>query len=136
MEITASAIVSNPMLRELAERAKSGRSKIFIARADECEVGILCYDDWSDQSIGFIYEVFVLPEYRGQGVGRSLLSYSEELAKNLRCASIRLTPHAFDRTVDFSWLVSWYTKQGYAPMPNEPEKMEKALDGTSAQQFL
>ncbi|WP_386084120.1 GNAT family N-acetyltransferase [Vreelandella sp. F11] len=118
------------MLRDLAGRASNGRSKSYIAKIYECEVGFLCYDDWSDQGNGFIYEIFVLPEYRGQGVGHSLLLYSEELAKSLRCASIRLEPHAFDRTVDSNWLVSWYLRQGYSPMPNDSKKMEKVLVST------
>ncbi len=68
---------------------------MFVARFDECEVGFLCYDDWGDQSIGFIYEIFVLPEHRGQGIGRSLLLYAEKLAGSLRCATIRLEPPCF-----------------------------------------
>lgn len=125
LEVTTPATISNPTLRELAERAKNGRSRTFIAKNDECEVGFLCYDDWSDQSNGFIYEVIVLPEHRRQGIGSSLLSFSETLARSLRCTSIRLEPNTFDRTVDLSWLVSWYMKQGYAPMLNDPKKLEK-----------
>lgn len=131
-EITTSSSVSNRTLRDLAERAKGGRSKMFVARFDECEVGFLCYDDWSDQSIGFIYEIFVLPAHRGQRIGRSLLSYAEKLAGSLSCATIRLEPRAFDRTVDSSWLRSWYAKHGYVPTPDDPTKMEKAIAGTLA----
>lgn len=105
---------------------------MFVARLDECEVGFLCYDDWSDQSIGFIYVVFVLPEHRGQGIGRSLLSYAEKLAVSLRCAKIRLEPHAFDRTVVSSFLHSWYAKHGYVPTPDDPTKVEKIIVGTLA----
>lgn len=100
---------------------------MYIARLDEYEAGFLCYDDWSDQSNGFIYEIFVLPEYRNHGIGRSLLSHSEQLAKSLHCKSIRLEPHAFDHTIDLSCLISWYTRNGYATMPDDTTKMEKLL---------
>ena len=120
-------LISHSMIRERAERSQNGRSRNFIAKIDECEVGFLCYDDWSDKKNGFIYEILVLPEYRGQGAGRSLLAYSEALAKSLCCTSIRLEPHPFDRTIDSSWLVSWYIRQGYASMPNDPRMMEKIL---------
>lgn len=122
-----SNLISSSILRKLAGRAKNGRSRNYIAKIDECEAGFLCYDDWSDQRSGFIYEIFVFPEYRGQGVGQSLVLYSEELAKSLSCKLIRLEPRAFDYTVNFNWLVSWCQRQGYSPMPNDPNKMEKVL---------
>lgn len=125
-----SNLISSPILCRLSEYAKNGRSRNYIAKIDECEVGFLCYDDWSDQGSGFIYEMFVLPEYRGEGVGQSLVLYSEELAKSLSCNFIRLEPRAFDYTVNLSWLVSWYQRRGYSPMPNDPNKMEKVLVAT------
>jgi GNAT superfamily N-acetyltransferase len=127
IEITISTFVTNSMLRGLAEGAKNGRSRMFIAKISECDVGFLCYDNWSDKSLGFIYELFVLPEYRGRGIGSKLLSYSEELAKSLHCESIRLEPRPFDRTIDSSWLISWYIGKGYMSIPNDPAKMEKLL---------
>ena len=130
IEINIATPIFNSMLLDLAVRAKSERSRIYIAKIDECEVGFLCYDDWSDRLNGFIHEILVLQAYRGQGVGRGLLSYSEELAKSLHCTSIRLEPRAFDHTVDLDWLVSWYLRQGYTPVPDDPKKMEKILIDT------
>ncbi|ELC7281780.1 GNAT family N-acetyltransferase [Aeromonas veronii] len=121
--------VENLYLRERAERARSGRSREFVAKIDGCEAGLLSYEDWSDQSLGFIYEIFVLPEYRGQGLGRGLLSYAEELAKGLHCTSIRLEPYAFDHTLDSEWLVSWYARHGYMQKTDDLAKMEKSLVG-------
>lgn len=136
IEIHTSDLISNETLRELAERAKTVRSRRYIAKVYECEIGFLCYDDWSDQSSGFIYKIFVLPDYRGQGIGRNLLLHSETLAKSLHCTSIKLEPHAFDRTVNLSWLISWYRKQGYKPMPDDPKKMEKFLAHSSLNPLL
>ena len=123
--------VENLFLRERAERARCGRSREFVAKVDGCEAGILSYEDWSDQSLGFIYEIFVLPEYRGQGLGRGLLSYAEELAKGLHCTRIRLEPYAFDRTLDSEWLVSWYARHGYMQKTDDLAKMEKSLSERS-----
>ncbi|WP_271103857.1 GNAT family N-acetyltransferase [Pseudomonas tohonis] len=127
IEIKNSDSISNFKLRELAERAKNGRSLLYIAKTGTLEVGFLCYDDWSDQGSGFIYEIFVLPEFRNQGVGLALLQYSENLAHRLKCTSVRLEPHAFDGTIDLNWLISWYKKQGYTPMRNDHNKLEKIL---------
>jgi GNAT superfamily N-acetyltransferase len=122
--------VINSRIRDLAEQAKSGRSQEFVAEIDGSEAGFLSYEDWSDQSLGFIYEIFVLPEFRGQGIGRDLLSYSEELAKSLRCTSIWLEPYAFDHEVDPECLISWYSRKGYVPKTGDPKKMEKSLVAT------
>lgn len=132
VRIDTSGCVANPRLRDLAERAENGRSQEFVAEIDGSEVGFLSYEDWSDQSLGFIYEIFVLPEFRGQGIGRDLLSYSEALAKSLRCTSIRLEPYAFDREVGSEWLISWYARKGYVPKTDDPRMMEKGLFSTQA----
>lgn len=124
--------VENPILRQLAEKAKSGRSQEFLVKIDECEAGFLSYEDWSDHAFGFIYEIFILPEHRGQGIGRDLLSYSEDLAKCLRCTLIQLEPHAFDHTVDSDWLISWYARTGYVPKADGSTRMEKILVVTQA----
>lgn len=131
-EIPISASVSHPILRDLAERAKSGRSINFIAKVEEDEVGFLCYEDWTDQSNGFIYEIYVLPAYRQIGIGNRLLSYAEGLARSLGCTSIRLEPHAFDRTVTLDLLRSWYANKGYVRMAGEANKLEKALSNLPA----
>ncbi|MGL6006091.1 GNAT family N-acetyltransferase [Aeromonas sobria] len=122
--------VENLSLRKRAENARCGRSKEFVAIIDGREAGLLSYEDWSEQSLGFIYEIFVLPEYRTQGVGRGLLSYAEELAKELHCTSIQLKPYPLDRTLVSEWLVSWYARHGYVQKADDLEKMEKSLVGT------
>lgn len=132
IEVQTSALVSNRTLRDLAERAEGGRSRRFIAKFKEHEVGFLCYDDWADQSNGFVYEIYVLPAYRQIGIGNSLLSYAEDLARSLGCTSIRLEPHAFDRTVTLDLLLSWYANKGYVPMTGDATKLEKALSNLPA----
>jgi len=127
IEIATPDSVSNLVLRDLAERANGGRSRRFIAKFEEREVGFLCYDDWTDQSNGFIYEIYVLPAYRAKGIGNSLLSFAEDLARSLGCTSIRLAPHAFDGTVSPDMLLSWYGDKGYVPMSGDASKLEKAL---------
>lgn len=122
--------IDNLSLRDRAERARCGRSKEFVAIIDGREAALLSYEDWNDQSLGFIYEICVLPEYRAQDIGRGLLSYAEELAKELHCTSIRLQPYAFDRTLDSKWLVSWYARHGYVQKADDLAKMEKSLVGT------
>lgn len=126
-EIIDLSNISSPILSELADRSNTARSRKYIANLNKCEVGFLCYDDWSEQSLGFIYEIFILPKYRAQGIGDRLMIFAEELAKNLNCTSIRLEPHAFDHSIDPRWLNLWYLKKGYFYMPGDPKIMEKQL---------
>lgn len=124
--------LKNETLRERAMRAKSGRSTEFIAVSHDSEIALLSYEDWSHQSLGFIYEIFVLPIYRNSGVGALLLSYAEDLATQLGCSKIRLKPYPLDSDISVERLVSWYTKNGYVRDAHEIEIMEKSLARASA----
>jgi GNAT superfamily N-acetyltransferase len=119
--------VTNSILCELTKRAKSGRSQEFLVFADDCEAGLLSFEDWSDQSLGFVYLVFVLPEHRCLGIGEKMIFYAEELARSLGCSRICLEPYSFDRTIESAWLVSWYKRQGYVFTTNDPSRMEKII---------
>lgn len=126
-EIEDSEVIENLTLRDLAEKAKSVRSREFIAELYGREAGFLCYEDWSDSSIGFIYKLFVLPEWRDLGIGAYLLSYSEKLATSLGCNLMQLEPYAFDKTVTLEWLISWYSQKGFLEKPGDSSKMQKTL---------
>ncbi len=119
--------LKNEVLRERAKRAHGGRSQEFVVVIDREEAGLLSFEDWSDQSLGFIYEIFVLPKFRQQGIGASLLLYAEDHALQLRCTSVRLKPYALDQETDQDRLVTWYARKGYIQKSDKPEVMEKDL---------
>lgn len=113
------------VLRERAIRANSGRSKEFVALINGEEAGFLSYEDWQDQLQGFIYEVFVLPEFRKQGIATLLIQHAEDHAIHLNCKSIRLKPRALGQEPDTSQLIMWYQSVGYFQSRDEPEVWEK-----------
>lgn len=119
--------LENSILCERTQKAHGARSQEFVVLVNGEEAGLLSYEDWSDQSIGFIYEIFVLPEFRQQGIGALLLSYAENQARRLRCTYIRLKPCPLDQKTDRERLVAWYIRNGYFPQPDGPEIMEKNL---------
>ncbi|WP_282354623.1 GNAT family N-acetyltransferase [Pseudomonas sp. PS01303] len=127
LKIDSIGALKSPVLCERAERAHGGRSQEFVMVVNMHEAGLLSYDDWSHQAVGFISEIFVLPEFRQQGIGALLLSYAENHALQLRCTHIRLKPYPLDQETDSERLVAWYTKNDYFQKPDEPEIMEKAL---------
>lgn len=124
--------LKNPILSERAKRAHGGRSQEFVAVVNGEEAGLLSYEDWSHQSVGFIYEIFVLPKFRQQGIGELLLSYAESQALRLHCTYIRLKPYPLDKETERERLVAWYTKNSYFQKPAEPDIMEKDLTTKSA----
>ena len=114
-------------LRDRAERWHCPRSKEFVAHQDGVETGLLSYEEWSNDKPGFICEIFVLPSFRQQGIGGSLLSHAESYALQLGCKSVRLKPYSLDQAFDQSRLIAWYAKEGYRQIPGDPEHMVKVL---------
>lgn len=106
-------------------RAHSGRSKEFVARVDGEKVGYLSYEDWQDRSQVFIYEVFILPAFRRQGIAALLLRHAEGIAIQLHCKSVRLKPYALDQEPDTSRLITWYLSVCYSSTSDQPEVLEK-----------
>lgn len=127
IQIHTSGDVKDGTLRERAERAKGGRSLEFIVIHKDQEVALLSYEDWSEQSVGFVYEIFVLPPFRKNGLGSFLLLYAENLALKLGCTRIFLKPHALDEHTDQQRLVMWYANNGYRRDAAKTEMMEKIL---------
>ncbi|WP_374562511.1 GNAT family N-acetyltransferase [Ideonella sp.] len=114
-------------LRGRAERAHCGWSIEFLASVQGEEAGLLSYEDRSDHESAFIYEIFVLPSLRGQGIGGALLSHAERHAVQLGYQVVRLKPYALDQETDQCRLIAWYTKLGYRQTASDPEHMEKRL---------
>ena len=127
IEIEIASQVSNELLRERVERAQNGRSMEFILLVDGSESAFISFEDWSDRSLGFIYEMYVLPVFRRQGLGSAMLSYCEKLALKLGCTHVQLEANAFDRTISKEQLLGWYSRKGYLSKPDEPNKLEKTF---------
>lgn len=119
--------INDKILYYRANRAHGGRSQTFIVMMEEEEAGFLSYEDWSEEYIGFIYEIYVLPQFRNRGVGKLLLSYAEGKASELNCRYIRLKPYPLDERTDKDSLIAWYEKEGYFLKGEELEIMEKDL---------
>lgn len=115
------------LLRERAGRAKVANTRQFVAYQDRMEAGYLSFDDRSEIKTGVLYEIFVLPEFRQQGVGSQLILFAENLARSIGCQRIRLSLKAFDQSVSQNWLKSWYEKRGYCIAHDSSQEFEKYL---------
>src|SRR6185369_7019066 len=99
------------------------------------ELAFVSLDFRTDLRLVVIYELFVLTELRGKGLGTAILKAAENLA----------TEHGFMRTVVVpepiglrrdtsareearSRLIRWYERNGYRPRPNTNNtEWEKSL---------
>lgn len=120
------------MLRDRICRGHGGRSIEFLAMEGSDEAGFLSYEDRSDERLGFIYEIFVLPPFRNRGVGTYLLQQAEKYAIELNCNVARLKPFALDNDTDQIQLMAWYKSMGYFPIENDPEHLQKPLGASGA----
>jgi GNAT superfamily N-acetyltransferase len=127
IEVANPSKLATTVLRERAAQAKQPHSRQFVALENGTEAGYLSLDHRSDISTGIIYDLLVLPENRLRGVGARLLAFGEEIVASLGCYRIRLHPNAFDRSVDQSWLESWYSRRGYVWASDGTREMEKML---------
>ena len=119
--------IQDPLLRYRAQRGHGGRSLEFVAVDQGVEMGMLSYEDRSDTALAFVYEIFVLPQFRKRGVAAMLLSYAEAFAVRQQCQVVRLEPRPLDEAPDLSQLESWYMRAGYLRSAEYPELMEKPL---------
>jgi GNAT superfamily N-acetyltransferase len=72
--------VQEQSIRERALKTKKPSSRQFVASLEGVEAGYLSFDDRSDIEVGVLYEIFVLPSFRHQGIGTELVAVAEALA--------------------------------------------------------
>ena len=125
--------LKNQLLRERAQHAKVERSRQFVAHENENELAYLSFDNRSDIDTGVLYEIFVLPQYRNHGLGTALVSFAEGIARTIGSVRMRVSPRAFDASVNQDWLETWYLKQGYSIANDGSSEFEKSLDSAKAQ---
>lgn len=119
--------LKNYQLRERAKRAHGGRSREFVALKGSEEAGFLSYEDWPEKEQGFIYEIYVLENFRQQGIGQRLLEQVETHARTQGRKEVRLKPHALDVVPSTDALILWYSEAGYGRSPDEKGILVKQL---------
>ncbi|EPM82284.1 GNAT family N-acetyltransferase [Pseudomonas syringae] len=125
--ISASEDLRDFCLRERYRLGYSPRTKTFAVLREGVEIGLLIYEDWGPPQ-GYIYEVFVLPEFRGKGVGAWMLAQAERIARELGCTSVKLEPRSLDRLQHTNdALISWYERKGYVQCDQDGSKWVKSL---------
>jgi len=78
----------------------------FVALVDERVVGCALFHPRGDE--GRLFQMAVLEEYRGRGIGKALVAFLEETARERNLETVFL--HARD------YAVSFYSQCGYLPV--------------------
>jgi GNAT superfamily N-acetyltransferase len=132
VEISDLIDVKNERLLERVMQGRSPKTRQFIALRDGAEAGLLIYEDWGRPE-SFIYEIFVLLDFRKDGIGTWLLLYAEQLAARLGRTCVRLTPRSLAQEgPNDEDLRSWYERKGYVRSALVKGTLEKRLSVASA----
>lgn len=108
--------INSPVLRDRARTGgKTMSTKFFVAKLRQSEVAFLSVDFLTPPQPFSIYEIFVLTDHRGLGLGTTLLRKAEDMALNAGNTKVQLKPKPLDTKTDLGKLLSWYEKHGYQP---------------------
>lgn len=119
--------IINVALQERYCKGSSPKTHDFIALSDDAEAGLLIYEDWGTPE-GFIFEIFVVSDFRKRGIGNWILSQAEVIAAELGNTKIRLDARTLDPDhMSHNDLAAWYQSKGYVSINSEIGTMEKVL---------
>lgn len=131
IEIENAIDFASNILSDRVIRGKTNKTREFKISQDGLVVGLLIYEG-EGELYDFIYEIFVLPEFRRSGVGTWILLYAEQIAGRLGRSGVRLTARSlFQDKLNDDELALWYEKRGYMRSPTEKDMLEKRFSTAS-----
>lgn len=126
-KISSQLEINSTALQERYYKGSSPKTHDFIAMSSDAEAGLLIYEDWGTPE-GFIYEIFVVSDFRKRGIGNWILSQAEIIAAELGKTKIRLDARTLDPDhMSNNDLATWYQSKGYVWINSKVGMLEKAL---------
>jgi|GEM_PF-3837400 len=102
-------------------------SKCYCIEVEELEVGVLVLDRLPDGNNLVIYELFILDQFRRQGIGSSILCEVEFIARREGFLRIALCSIPLDNDISKNDLLKFYENHGYKQVRNVPNDLYKTL---------
>jgi GNAT superfamily N-acetyltransferase len=91
-EVMADQVQATPQILEKNLFGPHPRAEVIFATENEREIGFVLFFHNFSTFLGkpgiYIEDLFVLPEYRGKGVGKALIGYIAKLAVERDCGRI------------------------------------------------
>ena len=112
----------------MSQSRKARHTHHYVVMEDRSEVAFLALDQIPGVDYLVLYEIFVRPNCRGNGLGSRLLGEVEGLAKALGYERITLSPWPLEHGYPEEKLIAWYKRHGYAERPDCPTELEKSID--------
>lgn len=130
VQIEENYAVNHSFLRERIAHGKRPGTREFVALSEGVEAGLLIFEHFPSSSLGFVYEIYVLEEFRGLGIDNLLLSQAETAALKSACKVHHLTARSLDQEfIKDEDLKSWYGRKGFIRSPSNSGEMLKSLTG-------
>lgn len=128
VDIVETNVINHPFLCERVREGKRSGTREFVALIEGVEAGLLIFEHFPRDSWGLIYEIYVLNEFRGLGIGNLILSHAENVARDSACKTLRLTARSLDQQfIKDDTLMSWYGRKGFIRDTSESSGMLKHL---------
>ncbi|XP_061155279.1 thialysine N-epsilon-acetyltransferase-like isoform X2 [Syngnathus typhle] len=141
-ELQRDGFSQNPLFEclvaEIADENKSKEGFTIIGYA----LYFYIYCTWKGRSM-YLEDLYVMPEFRGFGIGKSLLSNIAQVAKEKQCARLHLivlnwNSHSLDfytargaqdLTVKEGWHLVHFDGQSLDHLANETQQIRKCVSG-------
>ncbi|NIF54824.1 GNAT family N-acetyltransferase [Burkholderia sp. Ax-1724] len=119
--------LASKLLLERAKLSDGGWAYFFLARIGDDEAGLLVLDLLDRPPCAFIREIFVVPIYRRNRVGATLLAHAEMVARRNHLPMLRLEAYPLDDGTSREFLTRWYLRNGFSVEHGRADRMAKAL---------
>jgi GNAT superfamily N-acetyltransferase len=127
-ELTQNQPFANQELAKHASETSSSKLTIkYRVLEDGCEVGFVTLDRWNDLGILTVYDLYVLREGRGCGLGERILLEAERAAQEEGFTRVTLDATPRDPEFPAERLEAWYRRQGYRTRSDCETELEKEV---------
>jgi len=127
-ELSLNSAIKDRALRKRAkECARISFTKHYIVLSGDKEIAYLAIDHMPGAEYLLLYEIFIKEELRSKGIGTTILSRVESLARELGYRKVVLHAESFDKKVSKKAIEKWYMKRGYLPSKSLKKALEKVL---------
>ena len=114
IQINETHAVKHPFFQERVIKGKRPGTREFVASIDGLESGLLIFEHFPERSLALVYEIYVLAESRGLGVGNRVLSHAQAVAVASGCEVLGLWVRSLDQErITDNDLSSWYGRNGF-----------------------
>jgi GNAT superfamily N-acetyltransferase len=117
-----------PGLKKRAQESTlSPKTKHYKAMAHSKEVAFVSLDRWPELGEMAVYEIYVPPSARRQGIATAVLNETERISACEGFSTVSLFASPLDHGITEDALCDWYSRRGYVRDSNDRRKFIKII---------